>query len=137
MRRMLAAHYPQRWVPYKHLWPFLRSRWDSADALARLGKVVVRSETAGGEAKQEQKQEQKQRPPPILILEAGKDEVVPAGDATELAEVAERVGLTVMQETVVPALHNGAMATAQGRQALATFVRDCVANAHHKHCSLY
>ena len=29
IRAMLETLYPQRWVPYKHLWPFLRNHLDS------------------------------------------------------------------------------------------------------------
>ena len=123
MRRMLASHYPQRWVPYRYLWPLLRSCWDNAAALGRLGAAVARkshggSETRGGKEEM-----------PLLLLQAGKDEVVPDIDARELEGIARAAGLRVKLVTIDGALHNGVMATAEGRIALADFSRDCVRQA--------
>ena len=114
MRRMLASHYPQRWVPYRYLWPFLRSHWDSADALKRLGAAALPEKDGGAK-----------RALTVMVLDAGKDEVVPAGNAKELVHVAREAGLDVRWSRVERALHNGVMATSEGRNDLATFVCDC------------
>ena len=113
MRRMLTSHYPERWLPYRHLWPFLRSRWDNIEALKRLS-AATRAPW-----------ERDDRRLPILVMQAGKDEVVPDGQAGEIETAARSQGLDVRSFRVGSALHNGIMATGDGRGALAAFVKEC------------
>ena len=123
IRRMLASHYPQRWVPYRYLWPFLRSRWDNVEALRRLGTAM--NKEVVGDGANDKRSGDGSRALPVLVMRAGKDEVVPGGDAGELEIVARDQGLDVRQMVVGGALHNGVMAAGEGRKALADFVRDC------------
>lgn len=104
VRRMLAALYPERWVPYKYLWPFLRNWWDSEEALRRISQ--------SGAAV-----------PKILILPADKDEVVPATEADHLEDVCKSLSLPYLRQNVRGALHNEASTKPSGRQAIADFLR--------------
>ena len=127
MRRMLASHYPQRWVPYQYLWPFLRSRWDNVTALRRLSAAAAGNRRVGPEPGGVN-----EGAPPVLLLQASKDEVVPGVDAGELEGVAQTARLRAKLVTIDGALHNGIMATAEGRIALAVFSRDCVQQTSRK-----
>ncbi|PNS21224.1 hypothetical protein CAC42_1003 [Sphaceloma murrayae] len=105
MRRMLADLYPQKWLPYRHLWPFLRSTWDSEAALRRLGnseKLI----------------------PPILLLPALDDEVVPKSQADYLEDLCKELKLRHKRVDVAGALHNQASLKPQGRRAIADFITD-------------
>lgn len=101
-RDMLSALYPQKWLPYKHLWPFLRSRLDSWQNLEVIGRGY-----SG------------RRPPEIYIIEAGKDELVPPDHGKRLQRQCEDMGLPVQRHTVHSALHNDVMFRPQGREAIA------------------
>ncbi|PSK53840.1 hypothetical protein B9Z65_7646 [Elsinoe australis] len=105
MRRMLADLYPQKWLPYRHLWPFLRCAWDSEKALRRL-------EASG------------KRVPPILLLPATDDEVVPSAEADWLEDLCKVLRLHYRRVDVDGALHNEASTKLRGRQAIANFVHD-------------
>ena len=62
MRIVLEILYLSKWLPYQHLWPFLRNHLDNWKAL----EVLKRHMKALGILSAI-----------ILILEAGKDELVP------------------------------------------------------------
>ncbi|KAF4556086.1 Hypothetical protein D9617_1g079610 [Elsinoe fawcettii] len=107
IRGMLTALYPQKWLPYRYLWPFLRSHWDSCLALrsiAASGKTV----------------------PPMLLLAAEKDEVVPPGDAAELEELCKGLGLGVERREVRGALHHQAAEKVEGRRWIAEFIQSAL-----------
>ncbi|KAL9109456.1 MAG: hypothetical protein Q9187_008169 [Circinaria calcarea] len=107
IRQMLTSLYPQRWLPYRYLWPFLRSRWDSVDALRMIASSKVPHQ------------------PKILILQAGKDEVVPLSHGLELEELCRKYGLSVSRSEVPGALHAGVLSKELGRRAVITFIRNC------------
>lgn len=86
IRSMLTALYPQRWLPYRRLWPFLWNHWDSKTALRTLGMSL--------------------KPPKVLLLSGGRDEVVPASEADELELLCSELGLNIMRVNVQQALHN-------------------------------
>ncbi|KAM5343033.1 hypothetical protein ACJ41O_013999 [Fusarium nematophilum] len=111
VRAMLQALYPQKWLPYQYLWPFLRNHLDS---WANLGMIARRS---------------KEKPPGIYIVEAGKDELVPADHGQKLYQRCELVGLPVERHTVRGALHNEAMVRAAGKQAIAQSISSAVTRA--------
>lgn len=106
LRQMVTSLYPQRWLPYRYLWPFLRSRWDSVDALRMIASSKVSHQ------------------PEILILQAGKDEVVPLSHGLELEELCRKHGLTVSRCEVPGALHTGVLSKELGRRAIITFIRN-------------
>jgi len=103
VRRMLAALYPERWVPYRYLWPFLRNWWDSEQALRDISTASHR--------------------PSILLVPAGKDEVVPAPEADYLEGLCKDLQLVYQRRDVVGALHNEASTKASGKQAIVGFLR--------------
>lgn len=88
----------------RYLWPFLRNFWDSERALAQLANHTIQ--------------------PRILLLAAGKDEVVPASEADYLHEVCRRAGLKVQRKDVLGALHNEASSKFDGKRAVVDYLRD-------------
>ncbi|KAL1878617.1 hypothetical protein VTK73DRAFT_7698 [Phialemonium thermophilum] len=107
VRAMLETLYPQKWLPYRYLWPFLRNNLDSwtnlgvmADNYRRQGAVTPR----------------------IFILEAGRDEIVPPQHGDMLQQRCEAVGLSVQKRIVSGALHNESTARMEGRKAVADFI---------------
>ncbi|KAF5003765.1 hypothetical protein FDECE_9695 [Fusarium decemcellulare] len=110
-RAMLQALYPQKWLPYQYLWPFLRNHLDS---WSNLGIIAKRF---------------KDRTPGIYIVEAGKDELVPADHGEKLHQRCEQVGLPVERRKVRGALHNEAMVRATGKHALAQSISAAVVRA--------
>ena len=106
VRRMLAALYPEKWIPYKYLWPFLRSSWDSEEAL----RTVAASDKS----------------PRLLLLPAGRDEVVPAGEADYLEQVCQKLQLDYRRKDVSGALHVEASTRLEGRQAIVNFMHSTI-----------
>ncbi|GAM83113.1 hypothetical protein ANO11243_010990 [Dothideomycetidae sp. 11243] len=107
LRRMLVALYPQRWLPYRHLWPFLMSSWDS--------EVSLRTIASSNDCR-----------PRLLLLPAAEDEVVPTEEVTHLQAVCEEVRLRYEREDVLHSFHNDASSKNQGRRCIANFVRSSV-----------
>ena len=103
VRAMLETLYPQKWLPYRYLWPFLRNHLDSLKA---LGELSMKSKDSGFKA------------PSILILEAGKDELVPATHGDMLERRCAELGLDVKRKVVAGALHTEAIARPEGRLAV-------------------
>ncbi|EXJ95730.1 hypothetical protein A1O1_00854 [Capronia coronata CBS 617.96] len=95
LKAMLVALYPQKFLPYRYLTPFLRSTWDSKTSLHTIGKVNPDLRT--------------------LILEAGDDEIVPAGQGAILENACKEEGMNVDRKTVSGALHTDVVAKGQGR----------------------
>ncbi|KAL2410364.1 hypothetical protein ABEF94_003099 [Exophiala dermatitidis] len=103
LKAMLIALYPQKFLPYRYLSPFLLSTWDSQTALHEIAKAKPDLS--------------------ILILEAGDDEIVPAGQAAILEEVCHKQGITVERKVVPGALHTEVMTKGQGRNHIVKFLR--------------
>ncbi|KAJ8066544.1 hypothetical protein OCU04_005600 [Sclerotinia nivalis] len=104
IKAMLETLYPQKWLPYRHLHPFLRNHLDSWRA---LGKLHERTERSGLKA------------PQILILQAGKDELVPASHGELLEKRCSDLGLEVRREVIQSALHNEALVRGGGSTIIA------------------
>lgn len=103
IRDMLTAIYPQKWLPYKHLWPFLRGHWDSRVALREIAELDTH--------------------PKVLILQAGGDELVPKEHGVELEAIARRSGMDVRRAVVSGALHHEVLAKPHGRAAVVEFLK--------------
>ena len=112
IRAMLLALYPQKWLPYRYLAPFLRSHWDSEAALRNLASTTTAREGKDDEL------------PRTLILSAGKDELVPEGEAGKLARLCAELGMRVAWKEVKGALHTDATVRREGREGVAGFVVD-------------
>ncbi|KAI0023726.1 Alpha/Beta hydrolase protein [Xylariomycetidae sp. FL0641] len=106
IRAMLEVLYPQKWLPYKYLWPFLRNHLDSWKNLGTIAKDQKAKSTA----------------PEIFILEAAKDELVPAELSAQLYDRCLQVRLPVTRKAVSGAFHNDALFRGEGRQAVAEFL---------------
>ncbi|RHZ62532.1 alpha/beta hydrolase [Aspergillus thermomutatus] len=108
---VLKNLYPQRWLPYRYLWPFLWNRWSSAAALERI-------------ARWRDNDPQRQRgTPPILLLVADEDEMIPSQAADELERLCQRLGLNAERKSVAGALHTEAVLKREGKEALIKFIR--------------
>lgn len=104
VRDMLEALYPQKWLPYRYLSPFLRSSWNSKVAIQKIA------------------QSSKGIKPKVLILQAGRDEVVPAHHSLQIAEYCIRNGFDVEQRAIAGALHTEVMSRGDGIKAVAGFL---------------
>ncbi|KAE8451107.1 hypothetical protein EG329_004779 [Mollisiaceae sp. DMI_Dod_QoI] len=103
IRAMLATLYPQKWLPYKYLWPFLRNHLDSWAGLGLMQKRF---------------KDYQLRPPGVLILEASKDELVPKEHGDILEKRCFELGLNVRKKVIGGALHTEIMARPEGRLAV-------------------
>jgi len=114
IKAMLSTLYPERWVPYKHLWPFLRNHLDN---WKNLGLLAEQSKAAGI------------APPRVFILAAGRDELVPAEQSDMLYQRCVEVGVPVEKTSVPKAYHNESMIRVEGRRAVAVAIEKEVADA--------
>lgn len=103
VRAMLMAIYPQKWLPYRYLGPFLRNHWDSRVALRKIANSGTRW-------------------PKTLILQAANDELVPSSQGLELEETSQDLGLDVKRIVVSNALHNEVAVKGHGRRAIVDFL---------------
>ena len=103
VKDMLTALYPQKWLPYRYLYPFLRSQWDSREALHRISQSTDQ--------------------PRVLILAGEQDEVVPRDHASELEDLCRASTIDVQRVVVPGALHHEILIKPQGRKAIIEFLR--------------
>ncbi|KAI2638566.1 Alpha/Beta hydrolase protein [Xylaria nigripes] len=106
IRAMLQVLYPQKWVPYQYLWPFLRNHLDSWNNLATIADIY----------------RIKASPPEIFIVQAAKDELVPAEHSQKLYDRCVELQLPVQRVSVGGAFHNDTMFRAEGRKAVSQFM---------------
>lgn len=107
IKEMLKELYPEKWLPYKYLHPFLRNFLDSH---RNLGTIA----TARND---------KQLPPPhILIVQAGKDELVPERHTKKLEERCDTLHIPVKVFVASAAYHNNAIV--KGRGTVARFIME-------------
>ncbi|KAL1891761.1 hypothetical protein Cpir12675_004834 [Ceratocystis pirilliformis] len=99
-RAMLAALYPQKWLPYKHLWPFIHNPLDSWLNVGRLAAGFGR------------------RAPRVAIIQAENDELVPASHPEQLMKRCAEFGISVTCKSIAGAFHNEASVKPQGRRAI-------------------
>lgn len=104
-RGMLQALYPQKWLPYQYLWPFLRNHLDSWTNLGVLANRHL---------------------PRVYMIEAGKDELVPASHGESLAKRCLDTGLPLTRYKIRGALHNDASVRAEGKAAIAQSILSAV-----------
>ncbi|UKZ75879.1 hypothetical protein TrVFT333_003575 [Trichoderma virens FT-333] len=108
-RAMLTALYPQKWLPYRHLWPFLRNHLDS---WANMELIAAKATKPG-----------------VYIVEAGKDELVPSDHGDILYQRCQDVQLFAELHTVRGALHNDVMVRKQGKHTIAQSIAVAVSRA--------
>lgn len=110
-RDMLTALYPQKWLPYRRLWPFLRNHLDSWTNFGSIAKKYA------------------DKRPGVYMIEAGKDELVPGELGELLYKRCQDVGLPVERHKVRNALHNEAIVRPAGKNAIAQSIASAVARA--------
>lgn len=106
VRDMLLAIYPEKWLPYRYLWPFL---WNRLDSYAALGAISHGKERANL--------------PEVVILEAGNDELVPKAHGITLEKRGLELGFQVRRHVIGGALHTEAMVRPLGRSLAAEAIR--------------
>lgn len=94
IRTMLETLYPQKWLPYRYLHPFLRNHLDS---WKNLGVIASSSDERG------------EMLPHVFILQAARDELVPAHHASDLEKRCSELGLPVERKKAPRAFHNEAL----------------------------
>ncbi|KAK8061461.1 Alpha beta superfamily [Apiospora phragmitis] len=106
IRAMLEVLYPQKWLPYKYLWPFLRNHLDSWKNLNSIAKRYKNESPR----------------PRLFFLEAAKDELVPKHLSQQLFDRSIQSGLVAERHAVSSAFHNDAIFRVEGRKAVADFI---------------
>jgi acetyl esterase/lipase len=105
IRDMLVTIYPQKWLPYKYLWPFL---WNHLDSWRAFEQISLRSSTSL---------------PKVILLEAEKDELVPKSHGDALEKRCIDLGLDVKRYVIGGALHTEVMSRPEGRIIAAENIR--------------
>ncbi|KAE8381215.1 Alpha/Beta hydrolase protein [Aspergillus bertholletiae] len=135
IKDMLISLYPQKWLPYRYLWPFSWNHWSCTTAMERIARWRDQSKERGSAVVQQSKSgslilpESGQctnlgplrSPPPILLLSAQSDEVIPPHVADDLESDGKRLGLELERKDVRGALHTEASVKVDGREALVNF----------------
>ena len=103
---MLRTLYPQKWLPYHYLSPFLRSSWNIRDYLTQIPL--------------------KNGKPRIMIVQAENDEIVDKTMAPEIRDLATRLEMQVDFFTVKGALHFECMSYRGFPGWVSTFIEDSV-----------
>ncbi|KAH7389109.1 Alpha/Beta hydrolase protein [Cadophora sp. MPI-SDFR-AT-0126] len=109
VRAMLETLYPQKWLPYRHLWPFL---WNHLDSSKALGVMSQRLKDANMES------------PNVILLEAEKDELIPKEHGKVLEKRCKDSGLNVEKKTIDGALHTEVMVRPEGRLVVVEAVEE-------------
>ena len=108
---MLETLYAEKWLPYRYLWPFLRNHLDSWMA---LGVLAARGNESSIET------------PRVLILDAGKDELVPKIHGEMLENRCRELDLKVRRKIIGNALHTEVMVRHEGRTAVVDAIRESI-----------
>ncbi|KAF9889529.1 hypothetical protein FE257_007239 [Aspergillus nanangensis] len=118
VKEMLISLYPQKWLPYRYLWPFLRSHWSNATSMERMAHLR-------DQFRNEKDIDQIRPPrsiPPILLLSAENDEVIPPHVPGDLNRSGRDLGLDIQWTDVRKAMHIEAPLKVDGRKALVNFI---------------
>jgi acetyl esterase/lipase len=105
IRDMLVTIYPQKWLPYRYLWPFL---WNHLDSWRALEQISQKSSISV---------------PKVVILEAEKDELVPKSHGDALEKRCIDMGLDVKRHVIRGALHTEVISRPEGRTIAAEAIR--------------
>ena len=103
---MLRTLYPQKWLPYHYLGPFLRSSWNIRDYLAQISQKNMR--------------------PRIMIVQAENDEIVDKKMAPEIRDIATNLNLPVDFFSIKGALHFECMSYREFPGWVSTFIQDSI-----------
>lgn len=121
IKDMLIALYPQKWLPYRYLWPFSWNTWCSSKSLEQLARY--RDRDSDQRMKTDAPCQGRVRPvPPILLLAAENDEVIPPHVAGQLERIGQELGLEITRKDVMGAMHTECTMKNGGREALVKFI---------------
>lgn len=104
IRAMPIAIYPQQWLPYRYLYPFLVEPLGQQTSLLCIAKSKAK--------------------PTILILPPSNDELVPKPHGAELEEVCKGGGMDVRHVVVKASLHHEILSKPKGQQAVVGFLKN-------------
>lgn len=115
LNAMLISLYPQKFLPYRYLGPFLKSTWNSEEAFVKIGEALSQPNFMEDSAKHAKLR--------VMLLEAGDDELVPEGDAAKLLAVCRSYDSIEAEHKVVSgALHTNVMMKHGGRKEIVRFL---------------
>jgi len=103
---MFRTLYPQKWLPYHYLTPFLRSSWNIKEYLQKVSAM--------------------ENKPRLMIVQAEKDEIVADWMAPEIQKTARENGLTVDFIEARGMLHFECITTREFPGWVTAFVQRCL-----------
>ncbi|KAJ5405386.1 hypothetical protein N7465_006670 [Penicillium sp. CMV-2018d] len=120
IKDMLISLYPQKWLPYRYLWPFSWNTWDIKAKMKQMAtwrdQPLSQIPNPGATASIPRSL------PPIFLLSAEKDEVIPSYVPDQLEQHAKSLGLEIERKGVLGAMHMEAPLKLDGRRALVQFI---------------
>ncbi|KAJ5467128.1 hypothetical protein N7475_004880 [Penicillium sp. IBT 31633x] len=120
IKDMLISLYPQKWLPYRYLWPF---SWNTWNIKASMQQMATWRDQACAQIPSPQAGELMPCSlPPILLLSAEKDEVIPSYVPEQLEKHAQSLGLAIERKDVLGAMHTEAPLKLDGRKAMVQFI---------------
>ncbi|KAJ6072810.1 hypothetical protein N7467_010895 [Penicillium canescens] len=124
IKDMLIALYPQKWLPYRYMWPF---SWNTWNIMAKMSEMAMwrdhGNSLAGSESFVSGAMNLPPRSiPPIFLLAAEKDEVIPAYVPDQLEKQAKSLGMPVYRKDVLGAMHTEGPLKLDGRKAMVQFI---------------
>ncbi|KAE8356364.1 Alpha/Beta hydrolase protein [Aspergillus coremiiformis] len=134
IKDMLISLYPQKWLPYRYLWPFSWNHWSCTTAMEKLACWRDHGRNQHSKTSHEGMSEAPEfgdshlssvsfrSIPPILLLSAGDDEVIPPHVADGLESDAKRLRMDLERKDVSGALHTEAPLKMSGRATLVNFI---------------
>jgi pimeloyl-ACP methyl ester carboxylesterase len=131
IKDMLVALYPQKWLPYRYLHPFSWNHWDVVHNLEQLAQHQKHNQQQNqGQGSSPGIGPWSRRVPPILLLSAENDEVIPLWVADQLEHRGRDFGLEIVRVNVKGAMHIEAPLKGDGRAALVGFIRRIVGDGN-------
>lgn len=115
IKDMLISLYPQKWLPYRYLWPL---SWNTWDITKSMSKMAHWRDEPGIEAADRTSR----LPPPILLLSAEKDEIIPSYVPGQLERCAKSLNLNFETKEVAGAMHTESPLKLDGRKAMVEFI---------------
>ncbi|KAJ5164417.1 uncharacterized protein N7500_006247 [Penicillium coprophilum] len=120
IKDMLISLYPQKWLPYRYLWPF---SWNTWDIKAKMKQMATwRDQPVSQIPNSEATASTPRSLPPILLLSAEKDEMIPSYVPEQLEQHAKSLGLEIERKDVLGAMHIEAPLKLDGRKAMVQFI---------------
>ncbi|CAG8909538.1 unnamed protein product [Penicillium egyptiacum] len=119
IKDMLISLYPQKWLPYRYLWPF---SWNTWDIKAKMQEMATWRDEPGSQIPNEATPSIPRSLPPIFLISGDKDEVVPPYVPDQLEQHARSLGLEIQRKDVLGAMHIEAPLKLDGRKAMVQFI---------------